>query len=184
MTAPVWESMVLVGRIVRPHGNRGNVVVHPETDFGDERFRPGARLFLQRDGAPVEVEVTGSREHDGRWVVGFSGVTTIDGAETLRDHELRIPEDWLLPAGDGRYYVHDLIGCAVMTSAGEGVGPILRVDLPTGIPLLVIERNGDEVLIPFTDAIGTTVDLPGKRVVIEPPAGLLEVNARRTRDDD
>jgi 16S rRNA processing protein RimM len=176
--------MVLVGRIVRPHGNKGNVVVHPETDFAEERFRPGARLFRLHEGSPVETEITGSRPHDGRWVVAFDGITSIDAAETLRDQELRIPAEAMLPAGNGRYYVHDLIGCEVTTAAGEHVGPVARVELATGIPLLVVQGRSGEILIPFAEAICTTVDLQGRRVTIDPPAGLIELNAPGSQRDD
>ncbi len=60
--------MVTVGRIVRPHGNKGQVVVASETDFGDERFRVGAAVWWSRAGVPEPVAVTDSRAHDGRWV--------------------------------------------------------------------------------------------------------------------
>jgi 16S rRNA processing protein RimM len=175
--------MVLVGRVVRPHGNRGNVVVHPETDFGADRFRPGATVFWQRGGTTASVEVVESREHDGRWIVGFGGVGSMNDAEELRGLELRIPLDAMAPAGDGRYYVHDLVGCLVTTPAGDEIGRVDRVETATGIPLLVVEGRGGEVLIPFTAAICTEVDVQARRIAIDPPEGLIELNARGRRDD-
>src|SRR6185503_10095565 len=137
--------MVTVGRIVRPHGNKGHVVVAPETDYGDERFQPGARLHAMRDGQPASFDVTAGREHAGRWIVGFAGVASIDEAEALRGLELRIPRDAVKPAQAGAYYVHDLVGCTVTTLAGEMVGAVEQVQLDTGTPLLKVRSARGEV---------------------------------------
>jgi hypothetical protein len=102
--------MIAIGQIVRPQGNRGEVVIASSTDFGLERFRPGAQVLVSRHGGVETMTVTSSREHDGRWVVGFAGVTTISEAETLRGLELRIPADQLRPLQADTYYVHDLAG--------------------------------------------------------------------------
>lgn len=173
--------MVTVGRIVRPHGNRGQVVVDPESDFADERFKAGATVHARRGGGsgePSVLTVTGSREHDGRWIVGFEGVSSIDDAETLRGLELRIPEGALRELGPNAFYVHTLVGCEVRTVAGDRVGVVHRVDLATGVPMLVVMGRG-EVLVPFVDAICRRVD-PGARVIeIDPPDGLIGLNGAR-----
>jgi 16S rRNA processing protein RimM len=171
-----WESMVTVGRIVRPHGNRGHVVVAPDTDFGRERFTPGAVLHVLRDGASAPLDVIAGREQDGRWIVGFAGITTIDAAETLRGQELRIPGDAVRPVGPGAYYVHDLIGCRVTTAAGEVVGTVERVQLDAGTPLLAVRSLKGEVLVPLAAAICREVDVSGKRIVIDAPEGLIDLN--------
>lgn len=170
--------MVTVGRIIRPHGNKGHVVVASETDFGDERFGVGSTLFIERDARVVPVTITASRPHDGRWVVGIDGVASIDGAETLRGHELRIPASEMKTLGPGAYYTHDLVGCVVRTTGGTTVGTIERVDLGVGIPMLVVGANSDEVLVPFTDAIVRRVEPADRLVEIEPPPGLIELNRR------
>jgi len=170
--------MITVGRIVRPQGNRGEVVVQSATDFGEERFRAGAVLYVERDGDVAEAQVVTSREHDRRWVVGFAGIGSIDEAESLRGLELRIPASQLRSLEPGRHYVHDLVDCRVETTAGKAVGPVRDVRLDTGVPLLVIDGDGGEVLVPFTDAFCRTVDVAAKRIVIEPPDGLLEVNEK------
>jgi 16S rRNA processing protein RimM len=170
--------MVTVGRIIRPQHNRGQVMVASDTDFADERFAPGSVVYAWRDDAVVPLTVTESREHDGRWVVLFEGVGSINDAETLRGLELRIPAESLRRLPAGSYYTHDLVGCEVYTVAGERVGVIERVDLGTGIPMLVITGTGGEVLVPFTDAFCRRVDVVGRTVEIDPPAGLLELNVR------
>jgi 16S rRNA processing protein RimM len=170
--------MVTVGRVIRPHGNRGHVVVVPESDFAADRFRPGEPVFVSRDGSVSTLTVTASREHDGRWVVGFEGVASIDAAETLRGLDLRIPEEALRELGPNAFYVHHLVGCEVRTVGGEKVGAVSRVDLATGVPVLVVQARG-EVLIPFVDAICRRVDLEARLIEIDPPEGLIGLNGAR-----
>ena len=114
-------SMVTVGQVVRPHGIKGQVVVAPETDFGSERFAAGATLHCVRDGQPSTLAIAASFPHQGRWVVGFVGVTSMNEAEQLRGLELFIPAVELRPLGEGVFYAHDLAGCAV-TDCGRHAG--------------------------------------------------------------
>jgi 16S rRNA processing protein RimM len=172
--------MVTVGRIVRPQGNRGEVVVAPETDFGDERFEPGATLHVQRGDAIELLRVATSRAHDGRWVIGFDGVRSIDEAEALRDRELRIPEAELHALGSNEFYVHDLVGCEVRTMTGVSVGRVRRVELGTSTPMLVIgeREDADDVLVPLVDAICRRIAVEERVIEIDPPDGLIDVNRR------
>lgn len=175
--ASSWDDMVTVGRIVRPHGHRGEVVVAPESDFAEERFQPGAMLQWVREGQVVPVRVETSRLHQGRWLVMLGGVTSMNDAETLRGLELRIPAEALRPLDAGSHYIHDLEQCEVVTMSGERVGRVTRVQFGSGAPLLVVQKDsGREVLVPMVEGILQSVDVAGKRVVIDPPAGLLELN--------
>jgi 16S rRNA processing protein RimM len=167
--------MVTVGRVVRPQGNRGEVVVEPETDFGAERFGPGACVHVLRAGRVEPLTVTASRETKGRWVVAFEHVQSIDAAEALRDAELRILADALHSLGASQFYVHDLVGCQVRTMDGTLVGPVARVELGTVPPLLVIAGHG-EILVPFADHICRRVDVAARTIEIDPPEGLIELN--------
>lgn len=167
--------MVTVGRVVRPHGNRGHVVVAPDTDFGEERFRVAATVYVQRHEAVVPLTVGASRWQAGRWIVGFGGVESIDAAESLRGAELRVAAETLRPLGSGAYYVHDLVGCDVRTIAGHHVGRVTEVNFGSGAPMLVISGKG-EVLVPFADAICRRIDLAARVIEIDPPEGLVELN--------
>lgn len=171
--------MITVGRIIRPHHNRGHVVVMPETDFPHERFEVGSVLYRERDGKAERIVVSANRERDGRWVVGFEGFESINDAETLRGLELRVPVDAVKPLEPGAFYVFDLVGCVVRTKDGQEVGPVERVDLTTGVPMLVVAGDG-EVLVPFSEAICTQIDPAAKVIDIDPPPGLIELN-RPTR---
>ena len=169
--------MAGVGRIARAHGIRGQVIVSLETDFPEERFRPGAELFIERNGVIQPLTLTSVRFHRERPVIGIAGVETMTDAEALAGRELRVPVDRLAPLPAGTFYRHDLIGCRVETPAGELVGTVENVEgTLSGSRLVVAARRG-EVLIPLVAQICIAIDTAAKRIVIDPPAGLLDVNA-------
>jgi 16S rRNA processing protein RimM len=168
--------MALVGRIARAHGIRGQVIVNPETDFPDERFRPGAELFVERGGKVETLTVTTARFHRDRPVIGIAGVETMNDAETLAGLELRVPVERLAPLPSGTFYRHDLIGCRVETRDGRDVGVVRDVEGELTGSRLVVDAAGGEVLIPLVAPICTVVDPAAKRIVIDPPEGLIEVN--------
>jgi 16S rRNA processing protein RimM len=174
-----WDSMVTVGRIVRPHGLKGAVVVQSETDFGEERFAEGAELQCNRGGRVEAVKIATSRPFQDRWLVMFEGVETVNDAETLRDVELRVPAEALHPLAEGAHYVHDLEGCEVATNEGTRIGTVTRVDFGAGTPLLVVEpAEGGEVLVPLAAEICREIDPASKRIVVDMPEGLLDLNGQ------
>ena len=119
--------MAVVGRIARAHGIRGQVIVNPETDFPDERFQPGAELFIERGGGVEPLTADDGRGFiSGRPVIGIAGVETMNDAEALAGLELRVPVDRLAPLPAGTFYRHDLIGCRVETATGAAVGIVTR----------------------------------------------------------
>ncbi|MBY0495370.1 MAG: ribosome maturation factor RimM [Cyanobacteria bacterium] len=173
-----WEDAILVGVIARTHGNKGEVVVNSETDFPEERFRQGAQLMTRRkDGSPATMEVATMRMHQGRPVILFTGVASMNDAELLAGRELRIADDEgdsdLLEAGE--YFHRDLIGCAVVTEQGDPIGEVAAVEGEGGQSRLVVRSRRNEVLIPLADDI-CTVDVKAKRITVRPPEGLLELN--------
>ena len=152
------------------------VIVNPATDFPEERFRKGARLSTRRkDGTPSTLEVVTMRLHQGRPVILFAGVGSMNDAELLAGQELRTDEvgTELLP--EGEFFHRDLIGCEVVTEAGETVGRVTAVQGNTAQSRLVVAGKRSELLIPLADAI-CTVDVAAKRITVRPPAGLLELN--------
>ena len=171
---PAWEDMVLVGTIARPHGIRGQVVINPETDFVEQRFAPGATLWT-RDR---ELTIASMRLQGGRPVVGFEGFARIEDVEGLAGVELRVPESELQPLQEGSYYQHQLVGCVVETLSGASVGTVQRVDGGAAGSLLVVAGERGEVLVPMVASICVTIDVEARRIVIDPPDGLLELNER------
>lgn len=171
--------MAVVGRVARPHGIRGQFFVNPDTDFPEERFAVGATLFTMRGGLVEPLVVTASRLQQGRPVIGIEGVTDMDEARALAGLELRVPVDALLPLPDGTFYHHELIGCVVETEDGRMVGAVSNVEGDLGNTRLVVQGDQGELLIPLAVDICTTIAPEAKRIVIAPPAGLLELNERR-----
>ena len=171
--------MILVGVVARTHGNRGEVVVNPETDFPEERFHEGAQLMARSSyGGDATLEVVTMRMHQGRPVILFKGITSMNDAELLAGTELRVADDGQrdtdrLKAGE--YFHRDLIGCAVVTESGEVVGDVTAVEGDRRATRLVVRGRRSELLIPFADAI-CTVDIAAKRITVRPPEGLLELN--------
>jgi 16S rRNA processing protein RimM len=176
----IWSDMALVGRIARAHGNRGQVIVNPETDFPEERFQPGATLFIERRGIVEALTLTTARFQSGRPVVGLTGVDTMNDAQALAGLELRVPLETLPTLPDGTFYRHDLIGCRVETRAGAPVGIVEDVEGGAGGSRLIVADAGGrgEVQIPLVADICPVIDPVAKRIVIDPPEGLLEANAR------
>jgi len=167
-----WDAMAVVGRIARAHGLKGQVIVNLETDFPEERFKPGATMFTTR-GA---LKITTARFQNGRPVIGIEGVETVNDAEELAGLELRVPVEELAALPAGMFYHHDLVGCAVVTGGGEKVGTVEGVEGTLSGSRLVVAGAKGEILIPLAKEICRTIDVAGKRIVIEPPDGLLDLN--------
>lgn len=178
-TGSRWDDMALVGRVAKPHGLRGDVVVNPETDFVEERFAVGETLWTKSDRGEEALTISTVRVQNGRPVVRFDGFSRIEDVERLAGLELRVPEEALQPLGEHTYYQHQLVGCAVETTSGEGIGNVTRVDGGVGGSLLVVEGPRGEVLVPLTLAICVEIHVEAKRIRIEPPEGLIELNETR-----
>ena len=153
-----WDDMAVVGRIARPHGIRGQVILNAETDFPEERFQPGNEVFIERRGGVEPLTLTTVRFHRGRPIVGVSGVESIDEAQELAGLELRVPAERLVRLPAGTFYRHDLVGCRVETRAGTVVGIVSDVDGTLAASRLVVTSDDGEILIPLVSA-----DLPGDR---------------------
>lgn len=173
-----WDDAILVGVVARTHGNKGEVAVNAETDFPEERFKQGARLWSRaKDGSLDTLEVATMRMHQGRPLILFKGIGSMNDAELLAGRELRIAEAesdaGLLEPGE--YFHRDLIGCAVATERGDYVGEVAAVEGDRGNTRLVVKSPRNEVLIPLAEEI-CTIDLAAKRITVRPPEGLLELN--------
>lgn len=167
-----------VGRVVRPHGIRGEVAVEVRTDDPGERFACGRVLDTDPpEAGPLTVEST--RWHSGRLLVAFTGIHDRDQAEPLRGVWLTVDSaDVPPPAEPDEFHDHQLIGLRVSTTTGEPVGTVTDVQHP-GQDLLVIEPvdGVGEVLVPFVAAIVVEVDVAAGGLVIDPPPGLLDLRA-------
>ena len=180
--SPIWDDMAVVGRVARPHGLRGDVLITPETDFIAERYRPGATVWTRSAGREEELTIVAARVQNGRPVVAFEGLSSIDAVERLAGLELRVPEETLKPLEAGRYYDYQLVGCTVVARDGHSVGTVVRVETGAGGSRLVVEGARGEIQVPLVVDICVEIDVAGRRIHIAPPEGLLELNeTRRTR---
>lgn len=172
--------MAVVGRVARTHGIKGHVYVNPDTDFLEERFAVGAVLNVGRSGDDWRpMSVTAVRFHQGRPVIALSGIADMNAAVALNGAELRVPLTELAELPDGTFYRHDLVGCQVETVDGTVVGTVTHVDGDAGEHRLVVTgTDGTEILVPLVEAICPSIDPLHRRIVIAPPEGLLELNAR------
>ena len=173
---PDWDEIALVGRIARPHGLRGQVVINPETDFVEERFAEGATIWTRSAAGDEQLTVASLRVQNGRPVVGFEGFTRIEDVERLAGLELRVPEETLQALPPGTYYEHQLVGCSVETVAGDVVGSVAAVEGGAGATRLVMNGPRGEILIPLAVDICVEIDVANRRIRIKPPDGLLELN--------
>lgn len=165
--------LLAVGRVMRAHGVRGEVSVEVRTDEPDARFAQGASLITDPPQAgPLTVE--SARSHAGRLLVRFAGRRDRAAAEELRGVVLLIDSATIPPtAGPDEFHDHELIGLVAVTADGARVGEVIDVEHP-GQDLLVVRRgDGGQALVPFVRAIVVDVDLDARRVVIDPPPGLL-----------
>jgi 16S rRNA processing protein RimM len=177
--ASASPEAIVVGRLGRPHGLRGEFLVDVRTDVPERRFAVGAVLGSTAPGFPT-LTVAAARRHSGRWVIGFDEVHDRTGADAVRGALLTIEPDEVGPAGDDEddeaWWDSELIGLAAVTSDGTPIGTVADVVHPPGGDLLAIRTGSDaEVLVPFVTEFVPTVDVSGGRVVVDPPEGLLEL---------
>jgi len=168
---------LVVGRVGRPHGLRGEVTVEVRTDDPDERFAAGSVLATEPAGKGP-LTVLSARWHRGMLLISFGGCTDRAAAEMLRGTLLSVESDELKPLADpDEFYDHQLIGLRVETVSGDLVGQVSDV-LHHGQDLLVVAaadiQPERELLIPFVGPIVPHVDVAGGRIVIDPPPGLLD----------
>ena len=166
---------LVVGRIARAHGIGGEVAVEVRTDSPELRFAPGVVLETEPpDNGPLTVER--ARWHSGRMLVSFAEVADRTSAEALRN-TLLVADSATSPVVDeDEYWDHQLVDLSVVTTDGSPLGAVSDVVHSPGGDLLVVRRpEGGELLVPFVRSIVPTVDLDARRVVVDPPEGLLEL---------
>ncbi|MBN9643180.1 ribosome maturation factor RimM [Corynebacterium mendelii] len=166
---------VRIGRVVKSHGIKGEVVVDATTDAPEIRFAPGSVLTGRQGGSTTELTVASVREHKNRLLVLFEEITDRTRADRLRGMVFDAPplDD---DSGEEGFYDHELQGLDVICD-GATIGTVTgTVTGPGGTLLEVgITDTGKQVLVPFVHAIVPTVDVAGHSVTITPPEGLLDL---------
>lgn len=197
------DAPVIVARIARPHGIRGGLLLEAETDHAEALLRAGRRLDLidaasdARAGAaaradagadartdagapaggalrPRALTVETAKLHGRRWLVEVREVADRTAAEKLRGARLGVPREELPDLSDGGYLLHDLIGMSVC-EADMTIGVVREVYDQPGAPLLALEVDGRERLIPFEADLVVELDFEAGEVHMKLPAGLLDI---------
>ncbi|TFE03520.1 ribosome maturation factor RimM [Jeotgalibacillus sp. R-1-5s-1] len=166
-----------VGKIVNTHGIKGEVRVISSTDFPEERYAKGSTLFLftKQNSDPRELTVKHHRKHKNFDLLTFEGLDNVNEVEPFKEGVLRITDEQLTDLDDHEYYYHEIIGCEVVTDAGESIGTIKEILSPGANDVWVVQTAvKKEVMIPFIADVVLSVDPENKKVVIHPMEGLLE----------
>ncbi|MFI1713342.1 16S rRNA processing protein RimM [Streptomyces sp. PanSC19] len=177
---------LVVARIGRAHGIKGEVTVEVRTDEPELRLGPGAVLLTDPASAgPLTIET--GRVHSGRLLLRFEGVRDRNAAEALRNVLLIAEVDPTeMPEEEDEYYDHQLIDLDVVLTDGTEIGRITEISHLPSQDLFIVERpDGTELMIPFVEEIVTEIDLEEQRAVIDPPPGLIDDRAEivSSRDD-
>ena len=162
---------LVVGRIGRAHGVLGEATIDVQTDDPDLRFKVGSKLTLDTG---QELTIKSSRWHNQILLLGFEGVNDRNQIESLRDQLISSQVD-LSALAPGEYHYQQLIGCQVYLQNNELVGQVSEVVKLPGQDLLSVDKNGSQVLIPMVKQIIISIDVLAKKIVVNPPEGLLDV---------
>lgn len=165
---------VCLGVVGAPHGVRGAVRIKTFTDepaaiagYGALEDESGERQFTLR--------VVGTAKGDGVVIAELAGIADRDRAEVLRGLRLYLPRASLPPTAEDEFYHADLVGLAAVLEDGSAVGKIVAVhDFGAGDVLEIARERGQPIVVPFTRAAVPVVDLAARRVVLDPPAGLID----------
>jgi 16S rRNA processing protein RimM len=165
----VEEPAIVVGRIAKAHGVRGEVAVENRSD-NPERWVPGAVVF---DPGGHQLTVATVRPHGDRLLVTFEEIDDRTAAQRLTGSELTIPESWLPPLDEGEWWSFQVEGCTVTTSSGRALGVVREVLAYPGQDLWrVVDDEGTETLIPAVAAIVESVDVEARVAIVRDVVGL------------
>jgi 16S rRNA processing protein RimM len=169
-------DLVVIGEVTRPHGLRGEVRVTPHTDR-PERFDGLGECVLWDEARDTRVvrRVIGARRQGDAVLLSLAGCDSVEAATALVGWLVALPRVQALPLPPGYLYPWQLIGCRVETEDGRPIGELSGIEPSPAHDLWVVQSGGREHLIPAVSEIVVDVDVGGRRVVIRPPEGLLDL---------
>ena len=171
---------MVVGHVSKPHGMRGELSVQVLTDHPEELFAPGAVMRPgDTDGQGPDpslsvLQVEEARPFQKGWLVSFQGIGSRDAADFLRGRYLMVERERVPALVEGEVFYHQLLGMEVVTTQGVRLGEISEVYELLPADLLEVRTEQGTVLVPFLDQIVRNVDVVGRRLVIDPPDGLVD----------
>lgn len=184
MSAPVRstadDELVIVGRVRKAHGIRGELIVEPITDAPDAVFAPGRRVFAgtargDRAADGRELHVDRTSRFKGGLIVAFREIAERTAAEQWRGRYFLVPRSELAPLEEDEVYVHELLGMDVRLESGERIGEVADLyELPQGLALNVRRRGRSETVVLLYDQSVVGVDRDARVVTVTVPEGLLD----------
>jgi len=174
-------GFLVVGHLTKPHGIFGEILVKPLTDHPEGTFAPGVVLFLadtsgqNPDPALPPLSIAGARHVRTGVIVDFDGIESRNEAEVLRGRYLLRDIAEVAPLDGGEVFLHQLLGMEVVTVEGVSLGTVREVYDLAPVELLEVRGGDRETLIPFRKEIVREVDPEARRIVVDPPEGLLDL---------
>jgi 16S rRNA processing protein RimM len=170
-----------IGKIARPHSNRGEVIINIMTDFPSRFFDSSEFLLKIGHNSPETFVVEKVREHKGRIIAKFKGINSINDAETLRNGLIVIPEEERMSKDDDDFFYHyELVGMKVVAVDGRKIGSVREVmEIAGGRDILAVNTKSGEVLIPFVDRFCVEIDRTKQEITVDLPEGLEDINLKK-----
>jgi len=170
-----------IGKIARPHSNRGEVIINIMTDFPSRFFDSPEFLIKIGQNQPQPFVVEGVREHKGRIIAKLEGINSINDAETLRNGFVVIPENERMAKDDDDFFYHyELVGMKVISIDKRHIGSVREVmEIAGGRDILAVNTKSGEVLIPFVDKFCVEIDREKQEITVDLPDGLEEMNLKK-----
>lgn len=169
------SSLLVVGIVRRPHGLAGELSVEVTSSF-PQRFVPGLSLTWRRGAAERAVTVLSARAHGKRMLLTLEGISDLASAQALSGGDLCVARETAFGAPEGFHYSHELAGMPCEDPQGALLGHVVSLEETAAGPLLEIDTTqGRRVLVPFVDTIVVSIDREQRRIVLDPPEGLLDL---------
>ena len=165
-----------VGKIVNTHGIRGELKILSQTDFPEERFKPGNKLFLMNpdETEKLEAVIETARVHKNSYIVLFKGWDDINKVEKYKGWSVKVGEDQLFELPPDEFYYFEIVGCTVMSEEGQEIGKVTEILTPGANDVWVVQPSkGKPVYIPYIDDVVKQVDVENKRITIHLLEGLI-----------
>ena len=174
------SQRITLARLLRPHGLRGEIAAEILTDFPERLTRLKTVFLWDGRGEPKQISLVScwiSHSRGGQAIFRFSGVNSIEDAERFRGLEVQVPMADRVELPLGQYYISELIGCEIWEAgASAPLGLVRDVSRGAGTPLLEVDVDGAEVLIPLAAEICTRIDVTAHRIEVSLPEGLRDLN--------
>ncbi len=169
-------DLLVIGRVTKPHGIRGEVRVKPFTESVGT-ICGLVQVYIRRSGREEKmIRIVEARTHKNVVLLKFEGIIDRQGAEDLAGAEILARREWLPDLEEDEYYWADLIGLDVFDEQDRNLGKAVYIISAGADDIVVLEKNGREILIPFREEIILEVDLEGGRLLVSPPEGLLDLD--------